>query len=226
MFNFDNILKTKAKMKKVNLCALALLLAVSLSCKEAKKGDGILEKEAEMAQSEKFSLVKDSTKVSFTAYKTTEKVPVGGQFTKINITKAGQGDSALKAMNGTEFSIPVSSLFTNDATGTRDPKILEFFFGVMENTELISGVFKVSGDSKCSIDVTLNGETKNIPLDYEMDGDDRFAFSGVMNLENWNALDAVSSINKACEVLHTGKDGVSKTWSEVAVKAVVLLQQN
>lgn len=198
-------------MKKLSLCALALLLTLSFSCKEAKKGDGNLEKEAEMAQSEKFNFVKDSIKVSITAYKTTEKVPVGGQFTKINITKAGEGDSALETMNVTEFSIPVSSLFTKDATGTRDPKILEFFFGVMENTEIISGVFKVSGDSKCSTDVPLNGETKNIPLDYEMDGDDRFAFNGVMNLENWDALDAVSSINKAFEVLHTGKDGVSKT---------------
>jgi len=46
-----------------------------------------------------------------------------------------------------------------------------------------------------------------------------------MNLENWNALDAVSSINKACEALHTGADGVSKTWSEVAVQANVLLKK-
>lgn len=213
-------------MKKLNLCVLALLLTLSFSCKETKKGDGNSDKETEIAQSEKFNLVKDSTKVSFTAYKTTEKLPVGGEFTKINITKAGEGDSALEAMNGTEFSIPVSSLFTNDATGTRDPKILEFFFGVMENTELISGIFKVSGDKKCSIDVTLNGETKNIPLEYEMKGDDRFTFNGVMNLENWDALNAVSSINKACEVLHTGKDGVSKTWNEVAVQANVMLQKN
>jgi hypothetical protein len=32
-----------------------------------------------------------------------------------------------------------------------------------------------------------------------------------MNLENWDALAAVASINKTCEALHTGKDGVSKT---------------
>jgi hypothetical protein len=31
-----------------------------------------------------------------------------------------------------------------------------------------------------------------------------------MNLENWDALAAVASINKACETLHTGKDGVVK----------------
>jgi hypothetical protein len=46
-----------------------------------------------------------------------------------------------------------------------------------------------------------------------------------MNLENWDALAAVASINKACEALHTGKDGISKTWSEVAVHADVLLNK-
>jgi hypothetical protein len=39
-----------------------------------------------------------------------------------------------------QFSIPVSSLFTNDATGTRDPKILKFFFGVLK----IQNLFLVS----------------------------------------------------------------------------------
>ena len=58
-----------------------------------------------------------------------------------------------------------------------------------------------------------------------MSGDEGHSFSGVMNLENWDALNAVASINKACEALHTGKDGVSKTWSEVAVHADVLLQK-
>jgi hypothetical protein len=44
-----------------------------------------------------------------------------------------------------------------------------------------------------------------------------------MNLENWDALAA--SINKACEALHTVKI-ISKTWSEVAVHADVLLNKN
>jgi hypothetical protein len=43
-----------------------------------------------------------------------------------------------------------------------------------------------------------------------------------MNLEDWDGLAAVASINKACEALHTGQDGISKTWSEVAVHADVL----
>ncbi|MBU0940230.1 MAG: hypothetical protein KKD36_02220, partial [Bacteroidetes bacterium] len=98
-------------------------------------------------------------------------------------------------------------------------------FGVMKNTELISGEFKVSGDNSCSIDVTLNGQTANIPLQYTT-SDTRLSFDGIMNLENWDGLAAVASINKACEALHTGKDGISKTWSEVAVHADVLLNKN
>ncbi len=212
-------------MKKITFACLSLLLITGISCKDAKKEKDAQAVELEAASSKKFSLVKDSTKVSFTAYKTTEKLPVGGKFTKINIKETNEGSTAFQALNGTTFSIPVTSLFTNDATGTRDPKILEFFFGVMENTELISGEFKVSGEDKCSIDVTLNGKTQNIPLDHTLTGDNSYSFSGVMDLENWDALNAVASINKACEALHTGKDGVSKTWSEVAVHAEVLLQE-
>lgn len=209
-------------MKKIALTFASALMIVFASCKDAKKSEDSKSAEATAEVTEMYSLVQDSTKVSFTAYKTTEKLPVGGKFQEINFSNTNSGATPLEALNGTEFSIPVSSLFTNDPTGTRDPKLLEFFFGVLKDTELISGVVKVEGD-KSSMDVTLNGETQNIPLSYEMDGDNKITFNGVMELENWNALDAVASINKACEILHTGKDGVSKTWSEVAVKAEVLL---
>ena len=38
-----------------------------------------------------------------------------------------------------------------------------------------------------------------------------------MNVTNWNASDALSSLNKVCIDLHRGADGVSKTWSEVGL---------
>jgi len=207
-------------MKNLKLIALSLLLLANFSCNNANKSS---EAETEVVTESNFTLVEDSTKVSFVGYKTTDKVPVGGVFTKINVTNFGEGETALEAMNGTNFSIPVSSLFTNDPTGSRDPKLLEFFFGAMENTELISGIFKVADDNKCSIDVNLNGTTQNIPLEYTTVDDTKYIFDGVMELGNWDALGAVASINKACEALHTGSDGISKTWSEVAVHAEVML---
>ena len=115
-------------MKKIKLLALAVVVMATYNCKEAKK-EKETQDQKEMA-SQMFTLVKDSTKVSFTAYKTSEKLPVGGKFTKIKITDSKGGASVLDALNGTTFSIPVASLFTNDATGTRDPKLLEFFFGL------------------------------------------------------------------------------------------------
>jgi hypothetical protein len=56
------------------------------------------------------------------------------------LTNTRQGETALDALNGAQFSIPVNSLFTNDATGSRDPKILKFFFGVLK----IRNLFLVS----------------------------------------------------------------------------------
>ncbi|WP_366184272.1 hypothetical protein [Flavobacterium ovatum] len=212
-------------MKNLKLIALGMILITAIGCKDSKKSS---ENEATELQATEatYSVVNDSTKVSFTAYKTTDKAAVGGVFKEITLTNTNPGKTALEALNGTKFSISVSSLFTNDATGTRDPKILKFFFGVMSNTELISGEFKVSPENSCSIDVILNGKTANIPLKHSVNSDTSFSFDGVMNLENWDALAAVASINKACEALHTGKDGVSKTWSEVAVHADVLFNKN
>ncbi|EIA07947.1 YceI family protein [Flavobacterium frigoris] len=212
-------------MKNLKLIALGMILFTAVGCKDSKKSTE--DKTAESQTTEgTYTVINDSTKVSFTAYKTTDKAAVGGIFKEITLTDTEEGKTAFEALNGTKFSIPVSSLFTNDATGTRDPKILKFFFGVMKNTELISGEFKVVGENTCSIDVTLNGKTANIPLQVTNNSDTSLSFDGVMNLENWDGLAAVASINKACEALHTGADGVSKTWSEVAVHADVLLNKN
>ena len=212
---------------KNTLIVLSIAIAsLSYSCKEAKK-DKINEEVTNSTEktSETYSIVSDSTKVSFTAYKTTEKLPVGGTFKTINITNAKASSMPLEVLNGTKFSIPISSLFTNDATGTRDPKITEFFFGVMTNPELISGTFKVD-ENKCSIDVTMNGETANIPLETEMNSENKYTFNGVMDLKKWKAVAALASLNKVCDVLHAGPDGVSKTWDEVAIKGVVLFKKN
>jgi hypothetical protein len=48
-------------------------------------------------------------------------------YLKDNIDEYQTRRNSLDALNGAQFSIPVS-LFTNDATGSRDPKILKFFF--------------------------------------------------------------------------------------------------
>ncbi|UII24401.1 YceI family protein [Fulvivirga maritima] len=215
-------------MKKLAIICMGIFL-IATSCNQPKKGEESSASEETEATSAEggFSIVETSAEVKFTAYKTTDKVPVGGTFKTINFTKTNSGATPLEALDGTEFSIPVKSLNTNDATGTRDPKIVSFFFGVMTDTENITGTFKLGEDKEsASVDITLNGQTANIPLTYEVTSETYYTFKGVMNLEDWDALDAVASINKACEALHTGPDGVSKTWSEVGLEAEVSFKKN
>ena len=203
-------------MKKLLALALGLVLVTAFSCKQTKK-----EKEQE-EPAQVYSIVEDSTAIRFTAYKTTEKKPVGGTFTEVNLDYTAAG-TPIETMDGLEFSIPVSSLFTNDTTNTRDPKIIHFFFDAMVETQTIKGTFAFDESNNCSVELTMNGVSTNLPMEYEVTDDNHINFTGVMDLKNWNALEALASLNKACEQLHTGADGVSKTWEDVAISASVLL---
>ena len=165
-------------------------------------------------------IVSDSTKVSWTAYKTTEKIGVGGSFTEITLNDTKTGTSPEAILEGATFSIPVSSLFTDN--DDRDSKLKEFFFGVLKNKELISGTLNFS-EGKCLLTIKLNDVEKQIPVTHEFI-DNRFSINSTIDLVDFGAEGAVASINKACYDLHKGADGVSKTWNEVAISGSVLFE--
>lgn len=161
----------------------------------------------------------DHSSVQWTAYKTTDKVPVKGTFKEIKILNSQEGNSPSAALQGLEFEIPVSSIFSKDTI--RDGKLNKFFFAVMENTMSLKGAFKLDGDEKGNLALTMNGLTKDLPFAYEM-SKDTILISASMDLNNWQAQTALESLNQACLELHTGPDGVSKTWNEVSIQAKIL----
>ncbi|WP_299012305.1 YceI family protein [uncultured Polaribacter sp.] len=197
-------------MKKA-LLLLALICVGFTSCKSDSK------KESKTNENEKtaaFSLEKAENEINFTAYKYTEKTPVGGQFRQVKITSGGKGNTIKEAINNTEFSIPISSLFTKNSS--RDYKIQKFFFGVMSNTKLLSGKLNLDTDTTGTATILMNDVSYKVPFTYTI-SNKTFTMNGTMDVSNWNALDALASLNKVCEVLHTGTDGISKTWSEVGL---------
>ena len=161
-----------------------------------------------------FSVSNAKNQINFTAYKTSAKVGVGGEFKKVDVLSGGEGNSIKEAINNTEFSIPVSSIFTKDTS--RDFKIRKFFFGIMDNTKLLSGKLVISDATNGIATIKMNGVEQNVPFTYTI-ADKSFNMKAIMDVNNWNASAALASLNTACLELHKGADGVSKTWSEVAL---------
>ncbi|MDY7396934.1 YceI family protein [Aureibaculum sp. 2210JD6-5] len=199
-------------IKKISIICLGLLLSFStISCK----------KEITKTPA-KFSVEPKTITVNWTGYKTTDKVPVNGVFQEIVINNVKNDTSAVGALNGTTFDIPVSSLFSKDPI--RDTKLKELFFGVMDATVSLTGTLNLSQDGTGNVDLKMNGTQHKIPITYIVSGQ-LVELEGTLNLEDFKAESALASISEACFDLHKGADGVSKTWSEVGISAAVYLKK-
>jgi hypothetical protein len=203
-------------MKKIFLLTFVFTFTFT-SCKtEEKKSPANIEQKAAA-----FSLENASNTINWIAYKTTDKLAVKGTFKKVNITKNGQGNTAKEAINGTEFSIPVSSIFSADVS--RDFNLKKFFFGAMDTTSLLTGKLVLDNDSTGVASITMNAVTADLPFTYSINNKE-FQLNATMYLDNWNAQHAVDSLNIVCKDLHKAADGISKTWNDVAINITSVFQ--
>jgi polyisoprenoid-binding protein YceI len=202
-------------MKKIHVFPLLLLTMTLLnSCKENVK------KEVKPAE-KTYTVLADSTTINWTAYKTTAKVPVKGQFSKVTIENAKKDTTVLGALNGLKFQIPISSLITKDTI--RDAKLKKYFFGSMKNPSTITGTIHINKENGSTVDISLNGITKELPIAYIVT-DNKVTIVGNMELDNWQAKAALEALNVVCKDLHSGADGISKTWSDVKIEVITLLK--
>ncbi len=202
-----NILTKRTVISFIFLISFAII-----SCKKEVKKDPA-----------QFSIEQKTITVKWTGYKTTDKVAVNGQFKEIEITTNTKNSAtAVEALNGVTFSIPISSLFSNN--DERDGKLKQLFFGAMEATLSLTGTLNLNNDGTGNIDLLMNGVQQEIPITYITSGQ-LVEIDGTMNLDSWKAQSALASLAKACFVQHTGPDGVSKTWNEVQVGAAIYLSK-
>ena len=201
-------------MKKIINFSLIIVLSITIfSCENEKK-----QKEKSVAESS-YSIDAEKSSVQWTGYKTTDKVAVNGTFKEIRILEMNSGSTAAASIEGLEFEIPVSSIYSKDTI--RDGKLMRLFFGVMENTLSLKGKFSVKDASNGNIALSMNGLTKELPFTYDM-SKDTIMINATMDLNVWETQNALASIHEACLELHTGADGVSKTWDEVGISAKIL----
>jgi polyisoprenoid-binding protein YceI len=203
-------------MKKIVTFAFLILLGAQLdACKKESKQTEDAEKPSLAYQADEVG-----SSLQWTAYKTSDKVPVKGTFKDVRITRSMSSADKAGALDGMSFEIPVSSIFTNDTI--RDGKLQKFFFAVMENSMTLKGELNVESSDTGKMNISMNGMSKELPFEFEIE-QDTIHLNAAMDLNDWGAQKALESLNEACKVLHTGPDGVSKTWSEVALNAKIHL---
>jgi polyisoprenoid-binding protein YceI len=159
-----------------------------------------------------FNYNSESTVIGWTAFKFTEKKGVNGIFEKSEVLIANASEDMLQTLAGASFTIPISSINTNNPV--RDGKIKNSFFGSMESTEIISGLVKSISDSLAVVEITMNGKSLEYTGTVTTDGL-KVGFLTTINMTDFEAQYAIDSLNNVCKVVHTGMDGISKLWSEV-----------
>ncbi|MGB0896473.1 MAG: YceI family protein [Flavobacteriaceae bacterium] len=202
-------------------CSLAFF-----SCKKENSNTTPTIPQQETTKQTNYSIDSEATEIHWTAYKTTDKKAVEGVFTKLNITESTPSITKQDVFKNLTFEIPVSSFFSNN--DVRDNKIKTLFFGVMENTTLITGTFsKIDGNNvngHLTMNLNMNNNTVNVPLTYSINNNIITLNGTINNLLDWKMKQAFDSLHKSCELLHTGEDGISKTWQDVAIGATVVLK--
>ncbi|MCF6222273.1 MAG: YceI family protein [Flavobacteriaceae bacterium] len=196
-------------MKNIIYLSILTILLFTVSCKKEKQ-----------STPEKNTAIKNyiidtkNSVVNWTAYKTTEKIPVKGVFKEVIITNKKPAEKPADLLDGLEFEIPVSSIFSNDSI--RDYKLVNYFFGIMKNTLKLKGTINAGTNGKGIINITMNGLSENMPFTYEIQGQN-IDIKSVMNLDNWQAQAAIEALNSVCNEKHKAADGISKTWNDVAL---------
>ncbi len=156
-----------------------------------------------------------NTTLTWTAFKFNEKTPVSGTFNEVNISGAEVLSNPVELMEKLTFSIPVSTLNTQNPE--RDEKIKSSFFNVLQNTSVLTGRVVSLKDGEANIEVKMNDVERVVEGVYTLE-EGNFVFEATLDLTDFNALGAVESLNTLCKDLHVGADGVSKLWEVIDLR--------
>jgi hypothetical protein len=192
----------KQFLKGITFVAGLVVLAACGGKSEASK---------ESTEKKTYSYNHENSIMEWTAFKFVSKAPVKGTFNKIVVSSISEADNVKTLAESFGFTIPVNSIETQDES--RNAKIVQFFFGTMQTTELTGRIVQLKEDGSAELEVTMNGITGIVKGTYEI-VDANFAFKATMDISKWNSDKAIAVLNENCKENHT-ENGVTKVWSEV-----------
>ena len=156
----------------------------------------------------------------WTAYKFTEKAPVSGTFNTVKISEMKTGDTLTSIFAGVTGEIEGASVESNNPA--RNATIAAAFFGKFaEAAKITAKITGATGDDKIGllmVSVTMNGVTQALQLKHDgLKEDGTVVAKATIDMMDFGLKAAFDSIHETCKELHTGKDGVAKTWTELEV---------
>lgn len=171
-----------------------------------------------------FSIDPSSVTLKWTAFKLAEKVGVDGEFKSYTLTGyTDNANSITEMMTGSEITMEVSSTKTGDEA--RDGKIINSFFGSMQNTEQIKATLismEGSEEGTAIIRIMMNDQSLEQEMQWIYREDlNTFIIKGVINIPDWNAQQALDELTKVCEEKHKGTGDKAVTWPDVEINATV-----
>ena len=158
--------------------------------------------------------------VTWKAYKTLAKVGVGGAFTSVKyVPTAKEGANFRELLVGSTVSIDATQI--NTGNPARDETLVKMFFQQLKSTTIEGKIIAMKANKRVKgqpyagvldVELHLNGKTITIPMKYTYEKE-RFSAKGTVDLFDFAANDALTSINKSCYDLHKGK-----TWNDVSIE--------
>ncbi len=192
-------------MKKI-IMSFVMGLALVSTLNAAQKSGCVLAQKGEVV-------------VTWKAYKTPLKIGVGGSFDDVKYTPvAAEGKNFREILVGSTVAIDTRTV--NSKHKARDEKLYKSFFKEMNIQGIKAKIIDIKADPKVkgaprtgiiAVEIDLNGVNKTIPMKYSF-ADSVFAANGYIDILDFSAKKALTSINRACHDLHKGK-----TWSDVSI---------
>jgi hypothetical protein len=156
----------------------------------------------------------NSTNLTWTAFKFTERTGVNGKFDTINVKGTKKSKTLLGSLEKISFSIPTDSVNSNNPD--RDSKIKKYFFG---EGKLISGSFSnIDSNGSAILLLKMNNQSRKIPVNFLIKEGKDLEVNLSIDVNDFQLSNGLDALNQVCDELHKGKDGVSKLWPNVDIK--------
>jgi len=167
-----------------------------------------------------YALKEGLPKIKWTAYKFTDKIGVSGSFNRITHQTFKKRGTVRQLLEDASFTIETKSINSN--LELRDERIYNYFFKTID-ADTISGKFIEVSDTKGEININMSGKSRSIPFTYTSYMD-TVRISITLDLMYWNALPGIEALNKVCNEVHIGADGISMLWTDVNVEVEIAIQ--